>query len=245
MTGGRHPSEIESINSMTNAPTLVAGIDGCPKGWVAVLLSDCRFGRAELAAGFTSLLPILADARVIAIDIPIGLPTGKKRRLADTEARKLLGGRGSSVFPTPPRLVLEAPTYAEANRISKQSFDRGVSQQSYALRKKILEIDAHAAAADRIYEVHPELSFTAMNGKPLTHSKKSWHGQQARLLLLAEAGITIPSDLGPVNAIPPDDIIDAAAAAWSAHRIATSKAERVGKATHDARPNCHAGFIWY
>ena len=122
MTGGRHPSEIESINSMTNAPTLVAGIDGCPKGWVAVLLSDCRFGRAELAAGFTSLLPILADARVIAIDIPIGLPTGKKRRLADTEARKLLGGRGSSVFPTPPRLVLEAPTYAEANRISKQSF---------------------------------------------------------------------------------------------------------------------------
>ncbi len=114
-----------------------------------------------------------------------------------------------------------------------------------ALRPKIFQVDACAATDDRIYEAHPEVSFAAMNGKPLTHSKKSWHGQTARLHLLAEAGITILDDLGPVGAIPPDDIIDAAAAAWSATRIATSKAEKVGEPIPNGRPSRHAGFIWY
>jgi len=45
------------------------------------------------------------------------------------------------VFTTPPCPVLEAPTYAEANRISKKLSKRGISQQSYGLRKKILEVD--------------------------------------------------------------------------------------------------------
>jgi predicted RNase H-like nuclease len=225
--------------------TQVAGVDGCPKGWIAIVIEDGRFARAELAATFSELLALLTDARVIAVDIPIGLPDGPEPRKADVEAKGLLGPLKASVFTTPPRAVLEATPYREANRLSKQRFDCGISAQSYALRPKIFQVDACAATDDRIYEVHPEVSFAAMNGKPLTHSKKSWHGQTARLHLLAEAGITIPSDLGPVNAIPPDDIIDAATAAWSAHRITTSKAERVGEATHDARPNRHAGFIWY
>jgi predicted RNase H-like nuclease len=118
-------------------------------------------------------------------------------------------------------------------------------QQSYALRKKILEVDSCAAADDRIYEVHPEVCFAEMNGEPLTHSKNSWHGQRARLRLLANAGITIPDDLGPVGSIPPDDIIDAAAAAWSADRIANGKADCLGVPALDAKPNPSAGQIWY
>jgi len=75
--------------------------------------------------------------------------------------------------------------------------------------------------------------------------KKSWHGQVDRLRLLAVAGIRIPGDLGPVSATPPDDVIDAAAAAWSAHRIAAGTGEKVGKLVPDLRPNRNAGFIWY
>ena len=225
--------------------TQVAGVDGCPKGWIAIVLEGGRFERAEFASTFSELLIHLTDPQVIAVDIPIGLPDGSEPRAADIEARKLLGRRGSSVFATPPRVVLEAPSFAEANALSRERFGRGISAQSYALRKKILEVDACAAADDRIYEVHPEVCFTQMNGEPLAYPKKSWHGQPARLRLLANAGITIPDDLGDMGTIPPDDIIDAAAAAWSAHRIAAGTGEKVGKPVLDLRPNRNAGFIWY
>jgi len=225
--------------------TQIAGVDGCPKGWIAIVLKDGHFARAEFASTFAELLSHLADAQVIAVDIPIGLPDGSEPRAADIEARKLLGHLGPAVFATPPRVVLEAPSYAEANALSKERFGRGISCQSYALRKKIFEVDACAAADDRIYEVHPEVCFAEMNCGPLTPSKKSWHGQATRLRLLANAGITIPDDLGGVGTIPPDDIIDAAAAAWSAERIANGKAVCLGVPSRAARPNPSAGQIWY
>jgi len=115
----------------------------------------------------------------------------------------------------------------------------------YALRRKILEVDKCASTDDRIYEVHPEVSFAAMNGEPLAYPKKSWHGQPARLHLLANAGITIPEDLGPVGSIPPDDIIDASAAAWSAMRIASGAAKRVGEPVTSVQPSEQAGYIWF
>ena len=225
--------------------TTVAGVDGCPGGWIAIVLTDGRFARAEFARTFADLLPRLADAQAIAVDIPIGLPHGPDPRPADVEAKKLLGKRAASVFTTPPRAVLEAPTYAEANRLSRHRFNRGISAQSYALREKIFEVDAVAAHDDRIYEVHPEVSFAAMNGEPLAWPKKVWGGQATRLRLLADQGIAIPADLGPSGATPPDDVIDAAAAAWSAQRIAEGTANRAGEAIQDRRPNRHAGFIWY
>lgn len=232
-------------SSYSNKMTNVAGVDGCPKGWIAIVLENGRFARAEFSPTFAELLTNLTDAKVIAVDIPIGLPDGPEPRVADIEARKILGKRGSSVFATPPRAVLKAASFPEANALSKKRFGRGISAQSYALRKKILEVDACAATDDRIYEVHPEVSFSEMNGEPIAYPKKSWHGQPSRLRLLANAGITIPEDLGPVGSIPPDDIIDAAAAAWSAVRIASGTANRVGEPVPFAQPNEQAGYIWF
>jgi predicted RNase H-like nuclease len=51
--------------------------------------------------------------------------------------------------------------------------------------------------------------------------KKIWRGQRARLRVLEAAGIYLPEDLGQAVArVPADDVLDAAAAAWTAHRIA-------------------------
>ncbi len=225
--------------------TQVAGVDGCPKGWIAIVLEDGRFASAELASTFAELLPHLTDAQVIAVDIPIGLPEGPEPRKADVEARGLLGSRRSSVFTTPPRVVLESRSYREANRLSKQRFGPGISAQSHALRPKIFQVDACASNDDRIYEVHPEVSFAAMNGEPLAHPKKVWNGLATRLHLLAEHGIVVPGDIQTAGTIPADDVIDAAAAAWSAMRIIEGRSERVGELIPDRRPNRHAGFIWY
>ena len=67
-----------------------------------------------------------------------GLPASPPR-LADRAARKFVGPRRSSGFPTPPRALLEAGTYAEARLVAKERFGIGISAQAYALGPKILE----------------------------------------------------------------------------------------------------------
>jgi predicted RNase H-like nuclease len=47
-----------------------------------------------------------------------------------------------------------------------------------------------------------------------------YRGMKARIDVLAGVGIEIPSDLGVASAVPPDDILDAAASAVAADRIA-------------------------
>ena len=96
---------------------------------------------------------------------------------------------------------------------------KGLSQQSYALRAKIFEVDDVVATDDRVFECHPEVSFAAMTGVPLDWSKKTWNGQILRRGLLADHGIGLPDDLGEAGRAPVDDLLDAAACAWSAERM--------------------------
>jgi predicted RNase H-like nuclease len=203
---------------------LVIGVDGAKFGWVAVFLVGGAFSRSGRFEHFAALLDAGGEAKVIAVDIPIGLPE-KGAREADALARKRLGARGSSVFPTPTRAVLGATSYAAAAALQR------LSQQTWAIVPKIREVDAalreerYAAAAERVYEVHPELSFLEMaKGAPLS-SKRTWNGLQARQALLLREGIQLPADLGGAGEASPDDILDAAAAAWSARRIAAGRAE--------------------
>lgn len=203
----------------------VIGIDGWTKGWVAVLLLDGAFAGASIHRTAAAAIDAAKDARAIGIDIPIGMPSGDVR-LADVEARARVGPRRSSVFNVPPRAVIEAEPYAEANRLSKERYGRGISRQSYALRDKILEVDSIARRDKRIFEVHPEVTFAKMSDEPLQY-KKTWAGMNERRQLLRAAGIDLPTDLGPVGVVPVDDILDAAAVAWTADRIARATAEAI------------------
>jgi predicted RNase H-like nuclease len=61
-----------------------------------------------LARQFAELLSRFPEAAVIVVDIPIGLNGNGLPRLCDSGARRHLGPRRSSVFPTPDRRLLEA-----------------------------------------------------------------------------------------------------------------------------------------
>ena len=169
-----------------------------------------RFGRCSSS---------LSDRDAIGVDIPIGMPQTATRR-ADREARRFVGSRAPSVFDTPPRAVLEAPTYEEARNISLSKYGRGVSAQSYRLREKLLDVD-RARSGHPIFEVHPEVSFCGLAGKPLAHNKRSWNGQMLRRRLLMGAGLALPDELDDAAAVAVDDVLDAAVVAWSAMRIAS------------------------
>jgi predicted RNase H-like nuclease len=202
---------------------VVAGIDWHKRGWVAVVLVDGAEPEAMVGADLAALLARLPEARCVGVDMPIGLPE-RGARECDRLAKAFVGARRSSVFMTPPRAVLEAASFAAANEIAPALFGAKISQQAWALRHNIAIVEAVATDDDRVIEVHPEVSFRAMAGEPLAYAKTAWNGQALRRRLLREAGIELPDDLGEAAAVPPVDVLDAAAAAWSARRYANGEA---------------------
>ena len=99
---------------------LVAGVDGCRRGWVAVVLVGGRFREARLLEGVDSSFAELSDMERIAIDVPIGYGP----READDLARARVGG--SSVFAIPERERFEAPfTEGAGSRLRPTRSGRG------------------------------------------------------------------------------------------------------------------------
>ncbi|MEU0844650.1 DUF429 domain-containing protein [Streptomyces sp. NPDC005962] len=217
-------SRRESVSA--GAAPVVVGVDACPSGWVAVTLRGGVFASAATAGGLSDLLAGKEDAAVVAVDMPLGL-LESEHRSAERQAAELLGPHRSRIFPVPPRQVWEQPDHAAANACCRRLTGRGLSAQTWGLAAKLREANALRDGGEyRLHEVHPEVSFANMRGggEPVAWSKKGWNGQAVRRRLLQEQGIVLPDDLGPAGRVPSDDVLDAAAAAWSAHRIALGTA---------------------
>jgi predicted RNase H-like nuclease len=222
--------------------TRVLGVDGAADGWFGVLLVDGYFVGADLKPTVAALLDRHPDAEVVAVDIPIGLPVGKTRP-ADDAAKRFVGGqRAASVFPTFPRDVLKAKPYEVALEAARR-LGTGLSRQAYALRDRIDEVAGLAAADKRVVEVHPEVSFRAMKATPLRYSKHTWSGLAERRTLLANVGILLHDNLTGGERAAPDDVVDAAAAAWSALRIAAGRSATLPAEPSDDRAD--GGVIHY
>lgn len=213
--------------------THIAGLDGCKKGWIALYRAlEESIIESRIVTSVEELFAAIDDLAVLAIDIPIGL-TESGPRQCDVMARREIGPRASSVFPAPIRAVLEAMTYDEASRISRERQNCGMSKQTFAICPKIRSIDealrSNPGLRDRVCEVHPEVSFRAWNGgAAMTDPKKTLTGGSARLRLVsAHFG---DEAFGAVRAnysrrdVADDDILDAFAALWTAERIAAGRA---------------------
>ncbi|GGS94985.1 DUF429 domain-containing protein [Streptomyces chromofuscus] len=209
----------------------VLGVDACGKqGWIGIALADGAYAGSLVDVRLDALIERAAGVQAIAVDMPLGL-VEKGWRAADLEARALLGARRSSVFLVAPRPAWLESDYAAAGDRCQELTGQRLSRQAWALAPKLLEARACRLADERIHEVHPEVSFPALaGGVPLAHSKKTWRGQNVRRHLLAAAGLPLPDELGEADGVPADDILDAAAAAWSAHRIALGIAGRIPEA---------------
>jgi predicted RNase H-like nuclease len=209
---------------MRRCTVIVIGVDGCAGGWVAVTLpaDGPAPPRVTVAATLADLaLDAPPTAAAIGIDMPLGL-LAEGWRASDALARGRLGRRAVTVFAIPPRPVWLARGYAEANRTCRELTGKGLSAQAWGLRGKLLEADAYRRGrALPLYEVHPELSFAALAGAPLQASKHTPAGLAARRDLLTRAGLALPP---AVAGAAEDDLLDAAAVAWSARRIAAGEA---------------------
>jgi predicted RNase H-like nuclease len=216
------------IEARSGAGDPVVGIDGARGGWVGV-----RWDGVEVSCTFAVTLADLVEevwpVAVVAVDMPIELEASTTRACEDL-ARPLLGARRSSLFQSPSLGALDFADddYPAANAWSKATTGRGISKQAWFLVPKIREVRALTRACEvPVRECMPELSFRSMHGGPLAHAKTTWSGQATRLRLLREQGIELPDDPGPAGRVAPDDLLDAAAVAWSARRIADGTAECV------------------
>lgn len=203
------------------------GVDGCKTGWIALSLGDRKDPEAHHLPTIDALQSLACEADVVAIDIPIGLPTGGPRA-ADQLAREFLGARRNSVFLTPVRDAIEAQTHALATQAALTRTGAGLSQQAYALGKKILEVERWLPSSScPVYEVHPEVSFAVLLGAPARTPKKTWAGMVERRRALEAAGISLDGisvENVAATRASVDDILDATVAAWSAARIARGEA---------------------
>ena len=231
---------------MTDSAIKYVGVDGCKAGWVAVGLGDGNescvkvFGNGE----FPSLLDHFKDARVVLVDMPIGLhECGKTRsRACDGKARKKLGAkRQSSVFSTPSRQFLNMVMAKEwerkdASNWSHKKWGRKVNAQEFGIFRKIHEID-NALPSDKrvssnVREAHPEVCFWALNGgntkSAMSHKKSKPLGfwqrfRVARLSLQKVSDIDVVAvfekarrEESRKTKVADDDILDALALAITA-----------------------------
>jgi predicted RNase H-like nuclease len=211
----------------------VLGVDGWRGRWVGALLTGRRVTLVVLEDAANVLA--VPDVAVVGIDMPIGL-SDDGVRACDVAARQRLVGAASSVFPAPVRPVLRANTYDEARSVSLAAAGRSLSVQTFRLVRAIRSLDdALGDPPDpRVHEVHPELSFRALDGR-VTDRKASVAGVAQRIRAL-EAVMDVLDALAGVPAwMPMVDALDACAAAWSARRIANGVAECVGDGSTDSR----------
>ena len=182
---------------------------------------------------FASLLEDRDHTCAIAVDIPIGLPESGPR-LCDQQARRQLPGRASSVFPAPTTATAadrrEGLTYAEAVRRARGRGHQAPSRQTWFITDKINDVaDACPALppAMQVVECHPEVTFAVLSGTALP--RKTTTAGVGRRIAALSGWVDAAAALGDVpDGVPVVDALDALACLWTAERVATGRAARIG-----------------
>src|SRR4029450_11653668 len=113
---------------------------------------------------------------------------------------------------------------------------RSLSVQTFGLVPAIRSLDdALSDPPDpRVHEVHPELSFRALDGR-VTDRKASGSGLAQRIRALEPVLDVLDALADDRLGLPVVDALDACAAAWSAQRLSGGVGECVGDGAVDSR----------
>ena len=225
-----------------------------------VAVCDRKAGHTnhDLSCAFEAVMAHHAPLAAVAVDMPIGL-WADGGRPCDKAAREVLGKRSSSIFSAPAAGVIDRYceigdrlTYDCAKKLNEEMTGteegkgKGLSRQSYALIPKIAEVDNYlkspVGAQKPIYEVHPEVSFAAMNvlrgspskpiclskGHEMRHPKKTLAGFVERRERLKHKEVfenrfedleARAAEFDPDGRAALDDFHDALACLWTARRV--------------------------
>ena len=210
---------------------MIAGVDGCQAGWLVALAASTPAAgvlasvRLCLCAEFVSVVELTAGCACVAVDIPIGLPSGAQPRPCDLAARQRLGGAAAArVFFAPPRGTLTAQSPQQFQSLHRQLTGKAASLPVWGIVPKLREVDATMTPQlqQRIIEVHPELVWQRLANAALP-SKHQPAGLAQRHALLAarlpELARLLEWRKRLGRAAAEDDLLDALVCLVAAHEL--------------------------
>lgn len=203
------------ISTNTNMHCTTIGIDGCNGGWMVASLSGRRL-IIERYDNIAAALCVHKVANRFLIDIPIGLADSKaeSENRPEKPARKMLKGKGTSIFPAPFRSVARASSISEAWDINK-ALNAGSNYMTMGIRGAVNEVDVflqkNATWKNVLCESHPELCFALLNGgNPIMEKKSEERGIEKRLEMLEKFGLDRIAIIShPLFRKYRDDVVDA------------------------------------
>ncbi len=189
-------------------------------------------GPAQVVPTFLAVVDHRPSFDVLTLAAPIGLPeTGTPEgRGCDRDARDVLGPRRAAAVVSPPgRRALGAPSYEDAIEANGGP----LSLDQWELVHHVAEVDREMQPFRQrsLHEIHPELSFHQLNGdRPLEHPCHTDEGRAERRALLVRKipGIERALDADLVG-VRRGDLLEAAAALWTARRVASKGVIRLPK----------------
>ena len=194
---------------------MFVGLDGYPKGWVAIWLDEQKSPEITFLHSIRELLdrPFIRAM----IDIPIGLPAFGYRA-CDLEGQEYLGQNRSRVFTGARRPLLSYTKREDAHAWAKATDGKGVSCQLFCLMEKIRQVDdvITRKGQKKLRETHPELAFQRLNGGRALPKKHSPEGLKVRRQLLLKNGFSSIDQLLARRigeGAKADDVLDACACA--------------------------------
>ena len=225
----------------------IFGIDGCRFGWVVAEEKTKGDLSIQLIESLNYLESVISKKAIAGIDIPLAIHE-KGFRMADAEARGLLKSRASTIFSAPAKETLLSDNYNDACAINESICGKKISKQSWFLFSKIKEartIFCQAHKKIKLYEVHPELSFMAMNDmRVIELGKKTDEGFKMRHKLVKKLFSKFDFEQTRANFkrcdVADDDILDAIAVLWSTQKIVANMASYVPK-----KPETPLSKIYY
>jgi len=215
----------------------VIGIDGCKSGWITAKILENKSISFQIIENLNDRYLQESNLSHIGIDIPLQLSHSGKR-LAEIEARSLLKNRACTIFSPPTLNALRAKSYIDACDVNFKECGKRISKQSWNLFPKIREAQAflenNSISKLGIFEVHPELSFMAMNDMSLiVESKKTDIGREIRINLIKKffprfSFKSVRNKFKKTQVLD-DDILDSISVLWSTQRIVDNIANFVPK----------------
>lgn len=209
-----------------------AGLTNCQAGWLLISMEDNRCDYRLV--GEAELQEILKSAACVFTDIPLGLRDEEPERECDLLLKKKIGRElAAGVVSPPPRLILDAPSYVEANIMYFESTGKELPLSTWHLTPRIRTLDLMLRESETIreslFQSHPELLLMRLNGQQIFQNRGIKKGLKHRLDLItdqvSEAGElyrTLKEEYRR-NEIEELDILDAVVLAYGAARAAKGK----------------------
>ncbi len=194
--------------------------------------TDCLFGRFP---HFLLSSTVQQISKLLLLRFPLVYSMHTRLEVVDaTETQGNFSAIPEAVasFQRPVRAVLAATSWEDACARSQNSAPHGkrITKQVWNILDKIGEVDTLLQSRSElrkvVREVHPEVCFRELVGRPMAYRKARVAGrdERRRALMPLFPNLDMIEKSGRDQGLPIEDILDAVVACWSAGRLANGDA---------------------